>query len=66
MTQNRALILVDIQNDDFTGGLWPVDNMDRAAADLTYGVTVIADACGAKAMTSPFSCQTEQPHDHHR
>ncbi len=27
----RALILVDIQNDYFTGGLWPVDEMDKVA-----------------------------------
>ncbi len=37
MTLQNALILVDIQNDYFTGGLWPVDNMAHvatAAADL--------------------------------
>ncbi len=27
----NALILVDIQNDYFTGGLWPVQDMDRVA-----------------------------------
>ncbi len=27
----HALILVDIQNDYFTGGLWPIDNMDQVA-----------------------------------
>lgn len=35
-----ALILVDIQNDYFTGGLWPVEEMDRvakAAADVLQG-----------------------------
>lgn len=31
MSNNRALILVDIQNDYFTGGLWPVDDMNRVA-----------------------------------
>lgn len=31
MTDQNALILVDIQNDYFTGGLWPVDEMDRVA-----------------------------------
>lgn len=30
-----ALILVDIQNDYFTGGRWPVDDMDRVAAAAT-------------------------------
>lgn len=28
-----ALILVDIQNDYFDGGLWPVDRMERVAAN---------------------------------
>ncbi len=32
MTRKNALILVDIQNDYFTGGLWPVEDMDRIAA----------------------------------
>lgn len=27
----KALIVVDIQNDYFTGGLWPVDDMERVA-----------------------------------
>ncbi|MFT6675713.1 MAG: nicotinamidase-related amidase [Sulfitobacter sp.] len=31
MTDKTALILVDIQNDYFTGGLWPVDDMQRVA-----------------------------------
>ena len=31
MPPTRALILVDIQNDYFTGGLWPVDQMERVA-----------------------------------
>ena len=31
MSDNRALILVDIQNDYFSGGLWPVDDMDCVA-----------------------------------
>lgn len=30
---NTALILVDIQNDYFKGGAWPVDQMDRVAAN---------------------------------
>lgn len=28
----QALIIVDIQNDYFTGGLWPVDEMENVAA----------------------------------
>lgn len=31
ITPTRAVILVDIQNDYFAGGLWPVDDMDRVA-----------------------------------
>lgn len=31
--QNEALILVDIQNDYFDGGLWPQHEMDRASAN---------------------------------
>lgn len=31
MTTNKALVLVDIQNDYFTGGLWPVDDMAQVA-----------------------------------
>lgn len=37
----RALILVDIQNDYFTGGLWPVDEMDGVA---NAAQTVLSDA----------------------
>lgn len=33
MSQKSALILVDLQNDYFTGGLWPVDEMDRVATN---------------------------------
>lgn len=51
----RALILVDIQNDYFTGGLWPVDEMDH---DLGYGVTLVANACGANAMTFAYTLLT--------
>lgn len=32
MTSSSALILVDIQNDYFTEGLWPVDDMNRVAS----------------------------------
>lgn len=32
MTIPKALILVDIQNDYFTGGCWPVEQMDQVAA----------------------------------
>lgn len=59
----NALILIDIQNDDFTGGRWPVEQMEtladkaakvlantRAARDLGYEVTLVADACGPKAQ----------------
>lgn len=31
-SSTRALLLVDIQNDYFTGGLWPVDDMAQVAA----------------------------------
>ena len=31
MSLKNALILVDIQNDYFTGGLWPVEDMERVA-----------------------------------
>lgn len=33
MTDKTALVLVDIQNDYFEGGLWPLHNMDTAAAN---------------------------------
>jgi nicotinamidase-related amidase len=33
MTDKTALVLVDIQNDYFEGGLWPLHNMDAAAAN---------------------------------
>jgi nicotinamidase-related amidase len=29
----QALILIDIQNDYFSGGLWPVDEMERVATN---------------------------------
>ncbi|MFC6639510.1 hypothetical protein GV827_12020 [Sulfitobacter sp. JBTF-M27] len=32
LPQNNALIIIDIQNDYFTGGLWSVDQMDHMAA----------------------------------
>ena len=32
MTTSKALILVDIQNDYFESGLWPVDDMDLVAS----------------------------------
>jgi nicotinamidase-related amidase len=32
MSHTDALLLVDIQNDYFTNGLWPVDHMDQVAA----------------------------------
>lgn len=41
MSGASALVLVDIQNDCFTGGLWPVDEMDRVAKRATE---VLADA----------------------
>lgn len=41
MTHKTALVLVDIQNDYFTGGLWPVDEMDRVA---TAAAEVLTDA----------------------
>ena len=33
MNRKNALILIDIQNDYFAGGLWPVENMDDAATN---------------------------------
>lgn len=62
MSNNRALILVDIQNDYFSGGLWPVDDMDRvakaAAAQLDtarkLGDLVIHVRHEATSDTAPF------------
>lgn len=31
VSTQKALVLVDIQNDYFTGGLWPVDDMEKVA-----------------------------------
>lgn len=39
--ETTALILIDIQNDYFPGGLMPLDDMDRAAANAAK---VLADA----------------------
>ena len=47
MTTSNALILVDIQNDYFTGGLWPVEDMDRVA---THAADVLHDARTAGEM----------------
>jgi len=33
---DTALILVDIQNDYFAGGRWPVDNMQQVAANAAH------------------------------
>lgn len=44
MTNKSALILVDIQNDYFTGGLWPVEDMDRVAQ---AAARVLSDARNA-------------------
>ncbi|MGB3246483.1 MAG: cysteine hydrolase family protein [Sulfitobacter sp.] len=35
MIPPRGLLLVDIQNDYFPGGLWPVDNMEKVAEQAT-------------------------------
>lgn len=35
----NALILVDILNDYFTGGLWPIEQMDRVAATAAAVLT---------------------------
>lgn len=47
MSPSNALILVDIQNDYFTGGLWPVDNMGRVASDAA---SVLQEARAAGEM----------------
>ena len=51
MPQNNALILIDIQNDNFTGGLWSVDQMDHMAAK----------AAEILAMRSRFSLMHAAP-----
>lgn len=58
----RALILVDIQNDYFDGGLWPVEEMDhvaQAASDVLSaarksGDLVIHIRHEATSETAPF------------
>ncbi|MBM1555732.1 cysteine hydrolase [Sulfitobacter mediterraneus] len=47
MRNANALILVDIQNDYFTGGLWPVEDMDRVASQAAE---VLHDARTAGEM----------------
>ena len=47
MSNANALILVDIQNDYFTGGLWPVEDMDRVASQAAE---VLHDARTAGEM----------------
>lgn len=59
----RALIVIDLQNDYFPGGKWPLDGVEtaaanaarliaaaRAAADFGYKVTVIHDACASRDL----------------
>lgn len=36
MTDKTALVLIDIQNDYFEGGLWPLHNMDAAAVNAAH------------------------------
>ena len=58
----NALVLVDIQNDYFTGGLWPVEQMDKvadAAADVLAKFRVARDVVihirhEALSDTAPF------------
>ncbi|GLQ25249.1 cysteine hydrolase family protein [Sulfitobacter pacificus] len=45
MPSPKALILVDIQNDYFTGGLWPVDEMAQVA-EAARAVLETARAAG--------------------
>lgn len=45
----RALILIDIQNDYFAGGKWPLDGM-QAAADNAARVLAAARAAGDKVI----------------
>lgn len=59
---NSALILIDIQNDYFTGGLWPVEDMDRISAtaqDILHsaqqaGRLVVHIRHEAASDTAPF------------
>ena len=58
----RALILVDIQNDYFTGGRWPVDEMEAVAAQAaqilhrarSHGEHVIHIQHEARRKDAPF------------
>lgn len=62
MTDKTALILVDIQNDYFTGGLWPVDEMEKVAIRArevldearTKGDLIIHVHHEAASDTAPF------------
>src|SRR5919202_588381 len=58
MRAMRGLLIIDIQNDYFPGGAFPlvgpgmmssmcVDATVRAGADLGFGMTVIHDGCAA-------------------
>lgn len=47
MSNANALIIVDIQNDYFTGGLWPVEDMERVAS---HAAEVLQDARTAGEM----------------
>jgi hypothetical protein len=63
MTDKTALILVDIQNDYFTGGLWPVDDMQRVA-DTARDILNEARAQGqmrCRAVLSPRHCGRGDP-----
>ena len=62
MSHSKALLLVDIQNDYFTNGLWPVDDMDRVAAQAqdvlnsarAAGDLIIHIRHEAPSETAPF------------
>lgn len=45
----RALILIDIQNDYFPGGKWPLAGMDNAAANAAHALAA-ARATGDKVI----------------
>lgn len=58
----RALVLVDIQNDYFTGGLWPVDDMAHVARNASRvlgeareaGQMIVHIRHEATSQTAPF------------
>lgn len=47
---DARLPIVDIQNDYFEGGAFPLPGSANAAADLGFSVTVAQDACAASDL----------------